>query len=156
MSASGMNTYACHSGSVSTVASTAKTILAVAALSTQDLVLVGWRLSMDTTSGGVALIEIARLTALGTSSGTPTAYKSNNVDGRAANGVPKSTWSVEPTYGDFIETFWLTPNQPTDFYDYITADYPTLAAGAANGFAIRVTPAASSTPNVRATLRWGE
>lgn len=156
MSASGMNSYQAHSGSVATVASTAKTILAVAAIATQDLALLGYRVSMDTSSGGVALVEIARLTALGTSSGTPSALKGNNVDGRAANGIPKSTFSVEPTYGDLIEQFWLTPNQPTWQYDYVTADYPTLAAGAATGLAIRVTPAASSTPNVRGTLRWGE
>jgi hypothetical protein len=111
---------------------------------------------MDATSGGVALVEVARLTALGTSSGTPTAYKANSVNGRAANGVPKSTWSVEPTYGDILEQFWLTPIAPMLQYDYVTGDYDDVAAGAANGLAIRVTPAASSTPNVRASLRWGE
>lgn len=156
MSSTGYNTFVCHSGSISTTASTAKTVLLVATISTQDIMLTGYRVTMDTTTGPVCLVEILRATALGTSSGTPTAYKKNNVDGRAANGLPKSTFSVEPTYGDVVEQFWLTPNQPTWSYDYVFGDFPTIAAGAANGIAIRVTPGASSTPNVRGTICWAE
>ena len=149
--------YVAHSGSVALTASTLKTILAVRGTATQEINLVGYKISADrVTADTPMLVEIMRFSALGTSSGTPTAYKYNLFDARAANGVPISTWSVEPTRGDILDQFWLSPNSPTWQEIYPFSMSPNYDASASHAIGISVTPAAASTPNVRVSLLWQE
>lgn len=151
----GYRKYVTHSGAVATTASTLKTIVGVGAITTQPIMLCGYRVSMDvTTPGNVALVEVMRFSTFGTMS-SGTVYKIHTGDD-AANGLPKNTATAEPTRGDILEAFFLTPNAPTFFYEYPYPDWPYLVAGAATMIGISVTPGASSTPNVRASLIWAE
>lgn len=149
--------YICHSGAVATTASTLKTILAVRGTSTQEIQLGAYKISMDrVTADTPSLVEIVRFSALGTSSGTPTAYKFNSFNDRAANGVPISTWSVEPTRGDILDQYYLSPNSPTWQEWYPFSCLPNYDASATHAIGISVTPASGSTPNVRVSLIWQE
>lgn len=149
--------FVAHSGSVATTASTLKTILAVRGTATQEINLQAYKISADrVTADTPMLVEVMRFSALGTSSGTPTAYRWNIVTQRVANGVPLSTWSVEPTRGDILDQYFLSPNSPTwqEWMPY--GAMPDYDASATHAIGISVTPAAGSTPNVRVSLLWQE
>lgn len=149
--------YVAHSGAVVTVASTLKTIIAVRGTASQEITLAGYKISMDRiTADTPTLVEVMRFSALGTSSGTPTAYKFASFNDRAANCVPISTWSVEPTRGDILDQYYLTPNSVTweEWFPY--GSQPNYDSSATHAIGITVTPSAGSTPNVRCSLIWAE
>lgn len=150
------NVYVAHSGSVATVASTLKTILGVNATSTTDFDVMKFKVSADPFSAQIPmLVELVRMSAQGTSS-AGTAVRWPNPNNRAANAAPRITYTVEPTRGDILEQFWLTPASPTYEIEYAYGIYPEIAAGAATAVGVSVTPGAGSTPNVRVSLWWIE
>lgn len=149
--------FICHSGAVATTASTLKSIVAVRGTSTQEITLQAYKISMDrVTADTPCLVEVMRFSALGTSSGTPTAVKFGSFNDRAANGVPLGTWSVEPTRGDVLDQYYLSPNSPTWQEWMPFAAQPNYDASATHAIGISVTPASGSTPNVRVSLVWAE
>jgi hypothetical protein len=103
--------YVVSTGSVALVAATAKTVIGLATLSTQDAQVVKIRFSFDgsVATGNNVKVELLTWTADGTGTSiTPFLYGENQ--NKAALTTAKGNYSAEPTSITVRDMFWLPPN----------------------------------------------
>lgn len=141
-------------GAVSLAANTAKTILGVKTTSAAGLMLVGFRIGFDGTSGTPVLVELTHSTwatnvTLTTNyTGTTPRQRFGRVMSAGANLTSGKNWSSEPTVQTVIDEFLLTPNGGLVVYDFPLGTEPD--ADLNNGFMLRCT--APAIVNVRGGL----
>lgn len=138
-------------GAVALTAATAKTVLGVKAHANSGLLLVGFRLGFDGTSGVPVLVELGYCTWATNSPGTSsTSTTPRQRFGRVltAGFTSGKTWTTEPTAITVIDELLLTPNGGLLIYDAPLGTEPDSAL--AEGFVIRCT--APAAVNVRGAL----
>ena len=143
--------YSAATGAAVATGTTPKTILAVIAPAQFGVDLKKIHMGFDgvTASAVPVLVQLWRFTT----DGTGTAGTVNQVYGPAivAGFTMKYNYTVEPTTMTLVDSWTLTPNGGTLFYDWPLGDTPDCAVS--NGFALRTS--AVATVNCRATM-WCE
>lgn len=143
--------YTAATGAAVATGTALKTILSVIAPAQFGIDLKKIHMGFDgvTSSAVPVLVELWRFTT----DGTGTAGTVNQVYGRTITPgfTSKYNYTAEPTSLTLIDSWLLTPNGGTLFYDLPLGDTPDTAVS--EGFALRTTAAA--TVNARATM-WVE
>lgn len=142
-------------GGAVTVTTTAKTVLGVKSHANSGLLLLGFRLGFDGTSGAPIFVELGTCSwganAPGTASSTVTPVQRSGRSITAGFTAAKN-WTTEPTTITVVNDFFLTPNGGLFVYDYPLGT--ELDAGLnTDGFVIRCTvPSAGSNVNLRGSM----
>lgn len=104
-----MSVYTTEISDVALVAATEQTILQIRAV-TRSALITEWSVSFDGVTLGdtPCLVRLARSTTAAT--GTTGAANKRVSHAAAATTTVKHTVTVEPTLGDVLETFYVTPN----------------------------------------------
>jgi hypothetical protein len=142
---------------VALVATTAKSVLGVAAPAQFGVDLRKIRLSFDgvTASDKAVLVEVCAATFATNAPGTnSTSITVQQVAGRSitAGFTAAYGWTAEPTVLTVIDSFTVSPYNGTILYDFPLGDSPDSAVS--QGFVIRCT-APTSAVNVRGAVYFG-
>jgi len=140
-----LSQYVVHSRAQALAAATVETLVQVTAPATRRLELVRWGVSFDgvTASNTPVLVDLLRQTTAGTAAAF-TPLKLDEAD-PASLASAQNAFTVEPTAGDILESYYLTPAGGLFVMQYDPSERPVVAASGRLGIRANATAIVNAT-----------